>query len=313
MTCGNPVKKGELSTIKGRDQPPIIGNMHPGRGHSGDVNTVCLSTSRGMLYTAGECLGTTDFLKAWDLNTGECLQNLEGHSEGIFALAKSEELSLLFSASVDRTIRVWDMNTNECVKVLEGHTDKVRCLCWDEEEQQLFSGSHDNRILVWSADNWNVVREIGGHRDWISGVQICDGLVFSTSIDKTCKVWERSGKLLQTLSHDQWISSVCLFQGILVVGLGDASIVGWDRTTWERRWGFEAHKEHNPVSSIVRAGEDVLLTGSWDGQVREWTRDDLEKAGERSEPVSKVLEIVEDSSPSEQVLEGDIFDEQDLQ
>merc|ERR1712166_110644 len=136
---------------------------NPGQGgHSMDVNSVCLSCSRGVLYTAGEGFGTRDFMKVWNLKTGELIQDMDGHMEGVFALTKAEELGLLFSASVDRTIRVLDMNTHKCLHVLEEHTDKVRCLYWNAERRELLSGGDE--LLVWNADDWTVKHKLEGHK-----------------------------------------------------------------------------------------------------------------------------------------------------
>jgi len=311
-TFGKPVKGGELTVVKGRQGPPILGNEAPEGGHSADVNAVSLDASRGVLYTAGDCLGTTDYLKAWDMKKGTLRADLAGHSEGVYALAKAEELSLLFSGSVDRTIRVWDMNTNQCVHVLEGHTDKVRCLLWDSENKLLYSGSHDNKVLAWSAEDWTIQSALEGHKDWVTSVSLFGEYLVSTSVDKTCKVWDRaSGKMVKTLSHENWVTSACFFNELLVTGVGDATIVAWKVATWEKQWSVKAHKEYNAVSALACWGDDVLLTASWDGAVKAWSLEELEQAAEANpESTKKTLEICDGESNN--ILDGDIFGEEDV-
>merc|ERR1712166_14906 len=52
---GTPIRAGPLNKITGKCQDPPVGNKNPGQGgHSMDVNSVCLSSSRGVLYTAGD-------------------------------------------------------------------------------------------------------------------------------------------------------------------------------------------------------------------------------------------------------------------
>jgi len=275
---GHPIRGGPLNKITGKCQDPVIGNKAPPEdGHSMDVNSVCLVTSRGLVYTAGEGFGTRDFMKAWDLRTGCLIKNMEGHMEGVFAITKSEELGLLFSASVDSTIRVWDMSTHECVRVLEEHTDKVRCLFWDAERRELLSGGSE--LLVWNADDWTVKHKFEGHKDWVTSVCVDGDMVVSTSVDKTCRIWDRDGTLQQTLQHQNWLNSACILDRSVVTACGDATIASWNIDTWEREWSFMAHREHNAVSTVLPVGDGRLFTASWDGSVKTWTPDQLLEQG----------------------------------
>jgi WD40 repeat protein len=313
---GRGVPRGELQHVKGRDVPPIVGNTKPeSGGHSSDVNSVCLSSSRGVLYTAGECLGSTDFVKAWDLETGVFLQDLQGHHEGVFALAKSEKRGLLFSASTDRTVRVWDMNTNQCVHVLEEHTDKVRCLHWDEEHELLLSGSHDNQVFAWSPKDWTMQFKLTEHKDWVTSVTACPDHIATTSTDKTTKLWDWKGNLVQSFTHESWAVSCCFFQDLILTALGDGTLTAHNVSTKERAWNFAAHKEHNPVSMIVPLTEDRVLTCSWDSTVKEWSREGLDQAGQAAGPQAskQAVEAIEPAEAVDSVLDGDIFGADDVQ
>jgi len=275
---GTPIRAGPLNKITGKCQDPPVGNKNPGQGgHSMDVNSVCLSSSRGVLYTAGEGFGTRDFMKVWNLKTGELIQDMDGHMEGVFALTKAEELGLLFSASVDRTIRVWDMNTHKCLHVLEEHTDKVRCLYWNAERRELLSGGDE--LLVWNADDWTVKHKLEGHKDWVTSVCVDGEMVVSTSVDKTCRVWDFEGNLQRTLEHDAWLNTACVLDGQIITGCGNATIASWDLETWERKWSFMAHKECHAVSTVKPIGDGRLFTASWDGSIKCWTPDELSQEG----------------------------------
>lgn len=55
----------------------------------------------------------------WDISTGECLKNLEGHSNVVSSVVfHPEDDSTLMSASYDETIRFWSIETGECLKIL---------------------------------------------------------------------------------------------------------------------------------------------------------------------------------------------------
>ena len=64
-------------------------------------------------------------LFVWDTETGECVKELEGHTDRVLVVASSADGKRVFSGSIDKTVRVWDAETGECVKVLEGHTGGV--------------------------------------------------------------------------------------------------------------------------------------------------------------------------------------------
>lgn len=47
-------------------------------------------------------------IKAWDVNTGQLLRKQTGHEGWVTDLLFVPELRLLFSCSVDHTVRVWN-------------------------------------------------------------------------------------------------------------------------------------------------------------------------------------------------------------
>ncbi|KAJ1392573.1 Zinc finger, CCCH-type [Sesbania bispinosa] len=77
----------------------------------------------------------------------EPVASLSGHTNAVACLAVGGKM--LFSGSMDQSIRVWDLDTLECKMTLNEHTDKVTSLiCWDH---YLLSSSSDCTIKVWVA------------------------------------------------------------------------------------------------------------------------------------------------------------------
>ncbi|KAF2678923.1 WD40 repeat-like protein, partial [Lentithecium fluviatile CBS 122367] len=54
----------------------------------------------------------------WDASSGECLQTLKGHSDGVNSVAFSHDSARVASASDDRTVKVWDASSGECLQTL---------------------------------------------------------------------------------------------------------------------------------------------------------------------------------------------------
>ena len=81
----------------------------------------------------------------------ECLKKLEGHTEGVNAVALSVYGRRAVSGSGDGTLRVWDLETGES-RVLVGHTDWVRAVTLSPDGRRAVSGSDDNTLRVWDVE-----------------------------------------------------------------------------------------------------------------------------------------------------------------
>ena len=55
----------------------------------------------------------------WDLDTGQSLRTLEGHSARVNTVAVTPDGRRAISASGDRTLRVWDLETGKTVRTLK--------------------------------------------------------------------------------------------------------------------------------------------------------------------------------------------------
>jgi WD repeat and SOF domain-containing protein 1 len=81
--------------------------------------------------------------------------NLEGHRDGIYALATDpHSLHTVISGSADGDLRVWDLRKLKCVSVAEkAHTAFIRAVTMAPMAPGLFlSGSDDHFIKMWRRD-----------------------------------------------------------------------------------------------------------------------------------------------------------------
>ncbi len=128
-------------------------------------------------------------LRVWDVVTGECCSELEGHKHAD-VVALSASWSRLASGSDSMLIRVWGMMAGAkmaCNRSLLGHSGRVVSLAgW---QNKVASGSSDGNIRVWDAQT--------GTRD--TTLFLCSGAVsalvfhgdrlFSASSDKKIRSW----------------------------------------------------------------------------------------------------------------------------
>ena len=73
-------------------------------------------------------------LKVWDVETGECVTTLKGHSGCVNGVAVFPDARRVVTASTDKTLKLWgvapvsvDLSKLALVRTLKGHSDQVRC------------------------------------------------------------------------------------------------------------------------------------------------------------------------------------------
>ncbi|WP_375501466.1 WD40 repeat domain-containing protein, partial [uncultured Nostoc sp.] len=54
----------------------------------------------------------------WDVDTGDCLRTLSGHTRWVWSVGFSPDGQTVVSCSEDETIKIWDVETGECLKTL---------------------------------------------------------------------------------------------------------------------------------------------------------------------------------------------------
>jgi len=140
------------------------------KGHADGV--MCLQFSETLQLTNFPVLITGSYdrtARVWNLDTGQQINVLRGHTLAIRALQFDE--AKLITGSMDHTLRVWEWRTGRCIRVLPGHTEGVVCLNFDANI--LASGSVDKTIRIWNFRTGDCF-VLRGHGDWVNAVQLWD-------------------------------------------------------------------------------------------------------------------------------------------
>src|SRR2546421_225481 len=83
------------------------------------------------------------------VESGECLQTLEGHSNWVSSVAFSHDSARLAAGSRDNMVKICDASSGECLQTLEGHSYSVSSVAFSHDSARLASASGDNTVKIW--------------------------------------------------------------------------------------------------------------------------------------------------------------------
>lgn len=94
---------------------------------------------------------------------------------------------MLFSCSLDNTIKIWDVRTGLCIRTLFGHMAGLWALSTDR--LRLATASHDSTLKIWELATGKHLFSICEHRGPVTCVQIGDDKVISGSDDGQVNIY----------------------------------------------------------------------------------------------------------------------------
>ncbi|KAK6205195.1 WD40-repeat-containing domain protein [Scheffersomyces amazonensis] len=234
-----------------------------------------------------------------DLKPGDDIgkYQLIGHEGNVCSLNYSHEV--LISSSWDSTAKVWDLNSFSIKYDLKGHESSVL----DAKvisSNKFITCSADKSIRIWEGDH-EISRFSNAHNDVIRKLFVfTEKQQFaSTSNDGTIKIWDFTGKVLQTLyGHESFVYDINELPN------GDLVSTGEDRTVRIWRNGSPLQVITLPCISVwsvaVLSNGDFAVGGS-DNLIRVFSSVEARIASE--EELVSFKKEVEQSSIAEQSLD----------
>lgn len=152
------------------------------KGHSNGVT--CLQIWDDTTLATGSYDNT---IKIWDLETGQEIRTLTGHTRGIRSLQMDDHK--LLSASLDGTVKLWQWRTGKCLRTLSSHSDGVISVHFQDEV--VASGSIDHSIRVFNFQT-GCTFSLNHHDDWVNNVKVdmVSRTLLSASDDCTIGLWD---------------------------------------------------------------------------------------------------------------------------
>jgi WD40 repeat protein len=182
----------------------------------------------------------------WDIDTGEHMHTLEGHTHTVFTVDFSNDGTLLCSGgggvepSYDNYhIIVWSLCASACdggpeeVQRLQGHRDVVSCVRFSHDGSRIVSASHDKTLIIWHVQSGEQMVTYRGHRG-----EVC------------CAAWSKDSKVIAS-------------------GGFDDDVHVWDAVTPTHAFKLKGHGK--AVTSLAFGSEDdILVTGTEDKGIHVW-------------------------------------------
>lgn len=171
--CFHP--NGQIIASSSDDASIRVWNVQTGeclqvlQGHTSAVWSVAFSpisppphqgAARGIL-ASGSFDGS---IRVWDVQTGDCLQILQGHTDGIRCVAFSPQGDLIASSGNDNSVRLWSVKTHQCLHVLQEHTREVWAVSFSPDGTIVASGSQDETIKLWQVQSGQCIKTLRGDR-----------------------------------------------------------------------------------------------------------------------------------------------------
>jgi len=158
-------------------------------------------------------------LIVWDLETGQALNTLKGHTDVIHTVSVTPDGRLAVSGSGDKTLVVWDLESGHALNTLIGHVESVTTVSVTPDGRRAVSGSTDKTLMLWDLETGQEINTLKGHTEGVRNIRMShDGRrVVSISSDKTLVVWdlETGQSLAKYISTSYFLAITICAAGII--------------------------------------------------------------------------------------------------
>nr|GMD01013.1 myosin heavy chain kinase B-like [Ipomoea batatas] len=208
------------------------------------------------------------------------------HFDAISSLTLSEDSTLLYSSSWDKTIKVWRIEDSKCLESISAHDDAVNSVVLGFDGI-VFSGSADGSVKVWRREfkgkrtKHLLVRTLLKQECAITSLVIdpLDTHIYCGSSDGLVNFWDRSMDVLPSgVLRGHKLAVLCLAAAgnLVFSGSADTNICVWRRDGYGGHLCLSVLNGHGGPVKCLAVEEDaadkywILYSGSLDKSVKIW-------------------------------------------
>ncbi len=217
-------------------------------------------------------------LRLWNVDTGQLLATLTGHSNQIYSLKFSPDGKLLASGGKDGKTILWDVQTAQQFKTHQGDSGTVMGIGFAPDGKTLVMAS--TKIVRWNFDSGEAQATatglFNGYGEHWKGTLVGispDCSQVGVGSDSGIIIWDAtSGQKISTLrGHTDQVSSVAFSADgkTLVSGSWDRTVKLWDIATGKEKSTLRGHTNH-VFDVAFSADSTVIASAGRDLTVRLW-------------------------------------------
>ncbi|CAG8579166.1 16574_t:CDS:2 [Rhizophagus irregularis] len=237
------------------------------QGHYYDMNTLSYSADGQNIATGGD----DGKVKVWNTVSGFCFVTFSEHSSGVSVVEFAKNGQVLFSASLDGTVRAFDLIRYRNFRTFTSPSPvQFTALAVDPSGEIVCAGSMDTfEIFVWSVQTGKLLDVLAGHEGPISslafspsGIELASG-----SWDGTTRTWDvfNRGKHVEIFRHNSDVLAIVYRPDgkQLATSTLDGQIIFWDVENGIQTGTIEGRKD---ISGGRRANDRTTAANSSSGK-----------------------------------------------
>ena len=136
--------------------------------------------------------GISSNIWIFDLSTFQFCLSLQGHSLPIISLEISQNCGILFSGSLDNTLRIWNILDKNLIKLISLNNSIVTTIVIQPSSPNFFTGSKNGLIKYWDGKIYCLLTEVNFHQKVVLSLKFSESerFIASCSKDKLIAVWK---------------------------------------------------------------------------------------------------------------------------